>query len=97
MFMKQALAKHYAMHEKSHGDPLNSAALVKGRHKTDPENYRGLGTRTDAKERGRLVELFYYQAEKGDGITKNAIDVGIAKYYAKQSQLEVQRLEKSAK
>ena len=88
------LAKHFALSQKTNGDPLNSSALAKGRHKTDPENYRGLGTRTDAKERGRLVELFYYQAEKGDGITKNAIDVAIAKYYAKQSQLEVQRLEK---
>lgn len=35
-------------------DPLNAAALAKGRHKTDAENYRGLGYRTDAKERGRL-------------------------------------------
>jgi hypothetical protein len=43
------------------------------------------------------VELFYYQAEKGEGITKNAIEVAIAKYYAKQSQLEVQRLEKGGK
>jgi hypothetical protein len=88
------LDKHFALSQRTGGDPLNSPALAKGRHKTDPENYRGLGTRTDAKERGRLVELFYYQAEKGDGISKNAIDVAIAKYYAKQSQLEVQRLEK---
>jgi hypothetical protein len=88
------LLRHFGLSERTSGDPLNSAALAKGRHKTDPENYRGLGTRTDAKERGRLVELFYYQAEKGEGITKNAIEVAIAKYYAKQSQLEVQRLEK---
>lgn len=91
------LERHFALSEKTSGDPLNSAALAKGRHKTDPENYRGLGTRTDAKERGRLVELFYYQAEKGEGITKSAIEVAIAKYHAKQSQLEVQRLEKGAK
>jgi hypothetical protein len=93
---KTRLDKHFALSQKTNGDPLNSAALAKGRHKTDPENYRGLGTRTDAKERGRLVELFYFQAEKGDGISKNAIDVGIARYYAKQSQLEVQRLEKGS-
>lgn len=84
--------RHFSLSEKIGGDPLNSSALAKGRHKTDPENYRGLGTRTDAKERGRLVELFYYQADKGEGITKNAIEIAIAKYYAKQSQLEVQRL-----
>jgi hypothetical protein len=91
------LERHYSLSAKTGGDPLNSTALAKGRHKTDPENYRGLGTRTDAKERGRLVELFYYQAEKGEGISKSAIDVAIAKYHAKQSQLEVQRLEKGAK
>jgi hypothetical protein len=87
------LKRHFALKEKASGDPLNSSALAKGRHKTDPENYRGLGTRTDAKERGRLVELFYYQAENGEGITKKAIEVAIARYYAKQGQLEVQRLE----
>ncbi len=91
------LNRHFALSEKTGSDPLNSSALAKGKHKTDPENYRGLGTRTDAKERGRLVELFYYQAEKGDGITKSAIEVAIAKYYAKQSQLEVQRLEKGTR
>lgn len=94
---KTRLKRHFSLTEKTSGDPLNSSALAKGRHKTDPENYRGLGTRTDAKERGRLVELFYYQADKGEGITKSAIEVAIAKYHAKQGQLEVQRLEKSAK
>ena len=47
-------------------DPLNSIAMAKARHKSDPEAYRGLGTRTDNKERGRLLQLFlnYSKSEK---------------------------------
>jgi len=88
------LKKHYGLSAKTGGDPLNSSALAKGKHKTDPHNYRGLGTRTDAKERGRLVELFYLQAEKGEGISPALVNVAIAKYHVKQGQLEVQKLQK---
>lgn len=87
------LKRHYALSGAAGKDPLNASALAKGRHKTDPENYRGLGYRTDAKERGRLTELFYAQAEDGTGIAKAKIDVAIAKYHAKQAVLEVQKLE----
>jgi hypothetical protein len=90
------LKRHYALAGTTGRDPLNSVALAKGRHKTDPENYRGLGYRTDAKERGRLAELFFLQAEKGDGITKSNIDVAIAKFHAKQAMLEVSKLEAKA-
>jgi hypothetical protein len=40
------------------------------------------------------VELFYLQAEKGNGITGPLIDVAIKKYHAKQAVLEVQNAEK---
>jgi len=86
------LKRHYSLAATKGHDPLNAAALAKGRHKTDPENYRGLGYRTDAKERGRLTELFFLQTEKGDGITKSIIDVAIAKFHAKQAALEVEKL-----
>ena len=89
------LARHFSLSEKGKPDPLNAAALAKGRHKTDPDNYRGLGYRTDAKERGRFVELFYLQAEKGSAIDKTMIDVAIKKYHAKRAVLEV--LEAEAK
>jgi hypothetical protein len=85
------LKRHYGLREQSKTDPLNAAALAKGRHKTDSENYRGLGYRTDAKERGRLVELFCLQAENGEGICKKVVEVAIAKYHAKQAQMEVLR------
>src|SRR5208283_491180 len=89
------LDRHYGLSQKTGRDPLNSSALAKGSHKTDPENYRGLGTRTDAKERGRLVELFFLQADKGDGISPALVQVAIAKYHAKQGQLEVLKLQKA--
>ncbi len=85
--------RHFSLKGATGKDPLNAAALAKGRHRTDPENYRGLGYRTDAKERGRIVELFYLQAEKGDGINAGLIDLAIKKYHAKQAQLEVQAAE----
>jgi hypothetical protein len=87
--------RHFALADTTGKDPLNAAALAKGRHKTDPENYRGLGYRTDPKERGRFVELFGLQAEKGHGITAGMVDLAIKKFHAKQAALEVKRAEKS--
>ena len=72
---------------------MNAAALAKGKHKTDPDNYRGLGYRSDAKERGRFAELFFLQAERGEGIKKSIVDLAIAKYHAKQAMLEVKDVE----
>jgi hypothetical protein len=90
------LDRHYKLKDQTGRDPLNAAALAKGRHKTDSENYRGLGYRTDAKERGRLVELFFLQAEDGQGITAAKIDLAIKQYHAKEAALEVQRAKKKA-
>lgn len=87
------LKRHYNLKNTASIDPLNSAALAKGRHKTDPENYRGLGTRTDAKERGRLAEAFFLQAEKDSGITSAIIDIAIKKYHMKQALLDVSEAE----
>lgn len=90
------LQRHFGLKDQAGRDPLNAAALAKGRHKSDPENYRGLGYRTDAKERGRLVELFYAQAEKGDGIAPALIDLAIKKYHAKEARLDVLKAEQKA-
>jgi hypothetical protein len=83
------LKRHFALRTATGKDPLNAAALAEGRHKTDADNYRGLGYRTDPRERGRFVELFYLQAEDGKGITPSAIDIAIKQYHVKQAQLEV--------
>ncbi len=90
------LVRHYNLKAATGKDPLNAAVLAKGKHKTDPENYRGLGYRTDAKERGRFVELFCSQAEKGEGINATMVDLAIKKYHAKQAQLEVLKAEGKA-
>ena len=90
------LDRHFSIKAQTGRDPLNASALAKGRHKTDPENYRGLGYRTDAKERGRFVEVFYIQADKGDGISSSLIDLAIKKFHAKQAQLEVLAAEQRA-
>jgi hypothetical protein len=90
------LARHFGLKDQSGRDPLNANSLAKGKHKTDAENYRGLGYRTDAKERGRFVELFYVQAEKGGGITTDMIDLAMKKYHAKQAAIDVQRTEGKA-
>lgn len=89
----QRLKRHYALRNTTGKDPLAAEVLARGRHKTDSDTYRGLGYRSDAKERGRFVELFWLQAEKGDGISKGSVDVAIAKYHAKQALLEVEALE----
>lgn len=91
------LKRHFDLKESKGKDPLNASALAKGKHKTDPENYRGLGYRTDPKERGRFVELFYSQTEKGDGITGALIDLAIKKYHAKLAALEVAAAEEKTK
>ena len=85
------LKRHYALAATAGRDPLNAAELAKGRHKTDAENYRGLGYRTDPRERGRFVELFFLQTEKGDGITRGNIDIAIKAHHAKMAQLDVIR------
>ena len=87
------LKRHFDIRISSGKDPLNAAELAKGRHKSDATNYRGLGYRTDPRERARFVELFFYQAEKGIGITPASIDIAIGKAEVKKAQLEVMKKE----
>jgi hypothetical protein len=84
------LRRHYSLRQsKGNGDPLNAESLAKGRFKTDATNYRGLGNRTDAKERGRLVELFHRQAEKGTGVTFQMVQNAINQFEMKALALEI--------
>jgi hypothetical protein len=95
---KVRLQRHYDLKDVAKkGDPLNASAMAAGRHKSDPENYRGLATRNDAKEMGRCVELFYAQAENGNGITPALIDLAIKKYHLKQDKLDIDEVEKKVK
>ena len=88
---KIRLKYHYALATIKGKDPLNAPTLANAKHKSDKESYRGLGYRTDAKERGRLVEVFSLQAEIGDSIRPATIDLGMKKFHAKQANLEVSK------
>lgn len=81
------LARHYELSKTKAKDPLRADLLVKARHHTDSESYRGLGFRSDAKERGRFAQLFWLQAEKGAGFTSGMIDSAIKGYEAKRANL----------
>ena len=86
------LQRHYNISCVKKGDPLRADQLAKGRHASDAENYRGLGYRTDPQERGRFVELFWLQAEKGNGISAKLIDAAIGAFHAKQANIKAKQL-----
>ncbi|WEX09660.1 hypothetical protein [Chelativorans sp. AA-79] len=87
---QQRLQRHYGLITSKSKDPLRADLLVKERHTTDADSYRGLGFRSDAKERGRFTQLFWLQAEKGSGFTSAMIDSAIKGYEAKRAQLVYQ-------
>ena len=92
------MKRHYALSEKGKTkDPLRADLLANGRHSTDQANYRGLGYRSDPKERGRFAELFWLQADKGLGITKNGIELAIQEYEAKQANLRAKAMREKLK
>lgn len=87
------LQRHFELSNRTSKDPLNAAELAKGRHKSDVDAYRGMGSRTDPKERARFVELFFLQAESGKGISKQMIDFAIKKYHTKTAVLDQRKAE----
>lgn len=88
------LKRHFELADRTSRDPLNAAALIKGKHPSDGENYRGMGYRSDPKERARFVELFYLQAEKGNGISQAAVDLAVIQQIQKKNYLEVKEKRK---
>jgi hypothetical protein len=94
---KVRLARHYNLGKPASVDPLNASVLAKARHKSDLATYRGLGTRTDKKERGRLAELFFLQAENGKGITKPLVDVAVQQYHVKLANIELKEAKSKLK
>jgi len=85
--------RHHGLADGGRRDPLNAVQLAKARHRTDPDNYRGLGYRTDAKERARMSELFFYCAETGHPITQAAIKIALGRHHTKAAILEQAKLE----
>lgn len=69
-------------------DPLNAKALSLARLKgTDPDTYRGLGTRSSPNELGRMLEVFVVLAEEATKkrITKSLANAAIQSYEAKRA------------
>ena len=75
-------------------DPLNAKALSQARLKgTDPDTYRGLGTRNSPRELGRMLEVFLVVAQKNkDKITKELANAAIQSYEAKRAVHEADKV-----
>ncbi|OGU73483.1 MAG: hypothetical protein A2V93_10245 [Ignavibacteria bacterium RBG_16_34_14] len=62
-------------------NPLSAKEMSDYKHQSDQKTYRGLGTRTDKKERGKLIELFLLYSDKQEtSITHNLIDAAVSRY-----------------
>lgn len=82
------LKRHFALSAVTATDPLHAKALAGGKHKTDESNYRGLGYRTDARERAQMVELFNILAEGDVKINAGNVKAAISLYFGKKNLLE---------
>ena len=85
------LKRHYGIADHTGHDPLNSSVLASGRHRSDKDNYRGLGNRTDARERAQMVELFEVISGKSEKITAKNVNAAIYAWFAKQALLDAER------
>ena len=75
-------------------DPLNAKALGSAKLPgTDPENYRGLGTRSNPQEAGRMLEVFLLLVEQtvNHKITPALANLAIKNYHVKKSLQEVNK------
>jgi hypothetical protein len=91
------LKHHYALPDSVEApeDPLNAKALSQARLKgTDPDTYRGLGTRYSPGELGRMLEVFIVQATKATKkkITKELANAAIQSYEAKKATYEATKV-----
>jgi len=89
---KNRLDKFYFLPNKSgKNDPLNALQMSSFKFKgIDPEAYRGIGTRTNAKEMGRLVMIFleYSKKKNKDVIDKALLERAVRFYHANKMRIE---------
>ncbi len=91
------LKNHYALPDSvpAPDDPLNAKALSQARLKgTDPDTYRGLGTRYSSGELGRMLEVFLVLATKAakKRINKELANAAIQSYEAKRATFEANKV-----
>lgn len=86
------LSKFYDLPNKSNKqDPLNAIQMSDYKFSgTDRATYRGIGTRTDPKERGRLVMIFleYSKKESKDYIDKALLERAVRFYHSNKMRIE---------
>ncbi|HHT9133587.1 MAG TPA: hypothetical protein ACFYD2_01675 [Candidatus Avalokitesvara rifleensis] len=95
---RSALNKHYALSDLGIIDPLNAKALLDARLKNDPDRYRGLGSRINDVELGRMFMVFFVHAKKttGAGISLKLANGAIKTYAAKKAKRDAEKLERDA-
>lgn len=97
---RQALDRHYSLSRRwgNSRDPLNALAMTRTSHSSDPQNYRGLGTRMDLKERGRLVEVFllHAQGQYGEELSPELLKAGVKEYHRKGTEEEAEEAKRRA-
>jgi len=92
------LQKFYSLPKLSKTDPLKARDMSEARHHTDPETYRGLGTRMDRKDIGRLVELWLqFSRSQERTITPQLIDSAIKTYEANVSTEVARKAQRRAR
>ena len=75
-------------------DPLNAKALSEARLKgVDPDTYRGLGTRNNSTELGRMLEVFLVLSTKATTkkITRQLANAAIQSYQAKRATYQANK------
>lgn len=91
------LKKFYSLPDLCNGDdPLSAVEMAKSKHKIlDTDSYRGLGTRSDNNERGRLLQLFLdYSKSSKPKITEQMCNASISMFH---SNLDRKKAEESTK
>ena len=94
----QRLEKLYSLPDLSgNDDPLNAKAMSKAKHKFDSDTYRGLGTRNDEKERGRLLHLFLgYSSSTKPKITEQMCNAAISIFHSNDDVIKAEEKRKRA-
>jgi predicted CopG family antitoxin len=92
----ERLKKLYALPDLCNGDdPLSAIDMAKSKHKLDSESYRGLGTRSDNSERGRLLQLFLdFSKSPKSKITEQMCNASISMFH---SNFDRKKAEESTK
>lgn len=96
----QRLEKFYSLPDLSgNDDPLNAIAMANAKHGVldRDKNYRGLGTRSDTTERGRLLHLFLgYSLSPKPKITEQMCNNAIEIFHSNKDRIKAEENKKKA-